>query len=315
MSKKAVKCATALLLSGCILFAGVMTVLNWDFSRLSTDRFESNYYQITDPFTDIRIVTDTAHVAVMPSQDRMTEVDCYEMTKVKHAVSVKDGTLTIEVQDTRKWYQRLGIHFKSPTVNLYLPSGVYSNLIIWGNTGNVEIDADFRFTNMDIQVSTGNVNNHASVVGDMNIRTSTGDIGVKNLFAGSLNLAVTTGKVSVSAVTCTGDVAVGVSTGKTELTSVACQNLTSTGSTGSLFLKDVVAAEALSAERSTGNVSLDGCDAAAITIKTDTGNVSGRLLSEKVFITHTATGRIKVPASTTGGKCEITTGTGNITIE
>lgn len=315
MSKKAVISATVLLLCGCILFVGVMAVLRWDFSKLSTDRFESNSYQIADPFTAVRIVIDTAQVAIMPAEDRITAVDCYEPTKAKHAVSVKDGVLTIEVQETRKWYERLGIHFRTPKVAVYLPSGVYSALTIEGDTVNVEIDADFRFTNMDIEVSTGNVNNYASVVEDMTIRTSTGNIGVQNLSAGSMTLTVSTGKVSVSSVTCTGDVSVDVSTGKSVFTALRCRNLTSTGSTGNLVLSDVIATETLLVERSTGNVSLDGCDAASLSIKTSTGDVTGSLLTGKTFVTHTSTGRVKVPATTTGGKCEITTSTGNITME
>jgi hypothetical protein len=38
------------------------------------------------------------------------------------------------------------------------------------------------------------------------------------------------------------------------------------------------------------------------------------LLSEKVFITKSDTGRIDVPETVTGGKCKITTDTGSIRI-
>ena len=50
-------------------------------------------------------------------------------------------------------------------------------------------------------------------------------------------------------------------------------------------------------------------------MKTDTGKVVGSLLSEKVFIAETSTGKVSVPKTTTGGKCEITTSTGDIKIE
>lgn len=45
------------------------------------------------------------------------------------------------------------------------------------------------------------------------------------------------------------------------------------------------------------------------------GNVKGTLLTNKVFITHTDTGRVNVPKTVTGGKCEINTDTGNIKID
>ena len=73
-------------------------------------------------------------------------------------------------------------------------------------------------------------------------------------------------------------------------------------------------AEKFSVTRTTGYVKLDGCDASEIVIKTDTGDVTGTLLTEKVFIAHTDTGRVKVPNTTSGGRCEITTDTGNIKI-
>ena len=48
--------------------------------------------------------------------------------------------------------------------------------------------------------------------------------------------------------------------------------------------------------------------------KTYTGDVEGSVLTDKVFIVRTDTGRIDVPKSITGGRCEITTETGNIKI-
>jgi hypothetical protein len=43
--------------------------------------------------------------------------------------------------------------------------------------------------------------------------------------------------------------------------------------------------------------------------------VSGSLLSNKVFTAKTDTGKVSVPNSSNGGKCEITTDTGKIIIE
>jgi DUF4097 and DUF4098 domain-containing protein YvlB len=57
------------------------------------------------------------------------------------------------------------------------------------------------------------------------------------------------------------------------------------------------------------------CDAADIYIETTTGSVTGTLISEKQFFTETSTGKVNVPPSGNGGRCEIETGTGNIRIE
>ena len=105
-----------------------------------------------------------------------------------------------------------------------------------------------------------------------------------------------------------------VSTGKAQLRNVRCQSFLSTGDTGDLLLDQVIVSEKLSAERSTGDVKLDHCDAGEINIVTDTGDVSGSLLTEKIFIVRTDTGDIDVPRSASGGICEIKTDTGDIMI-
>jgi tRNA pseudouridine55 synthase len=49
-------------------------------------------------------------------------------------------------------------------------------------------------------------------------------------------------------------------------------------------------------------------------VKTDTGDVTGSLLTGKTFIPHSDTGKVVLPDSTLGGRCEITTDTGDIRI-
>lgn len=80
-------------------------------------------------------------------------------------------------------------------------------------------------------------------------------------------------------------------------------------------MKNVISKEKFSIERSTGDVMFDSCDAAEILVKTDTGDIKGSLLSDKVFITQTDTGSVDVPKTVIGGKCEITTDTGDIRIK
>ena len=40
--------ATSLMLIGCIIFVGVMSILKWDFTKLSTGKYEINNYEITE---------------------------------------------------------------------------------------------------------------------------------------------------------------------------------------------------------------------------------------------------------------------------
>lgn len=306
--------AILLLVLGCILFIGTMSVLKWDFAALSTSKYETNTYEITESISAISIHTNTADIRFIASEDATCTVICYEQKNVTHTVTAQDGTLSIEVVDARKWYEHIGFHFKSPSITVYIPEGDYGALSITSDTGDVEIPKDFHFASIDISEDTGNVTNYASAAEAIKIKTSTGDICVKNVSAGSLDLTASTGDMTVSGVTCEGDVSVDVSTGKVYLTDITCKNVTSDGSTGNISLKNVIAEEKISIERSTGDVNFERSDAAEIFVETDTGEVEGSLCSEKVFVVNTDTGDIDVPNSITGGRCEITTDTGDIKI-
>ncbi|MBE6644175.1 MAG: DUF4097 domain-containing protein [Ruminococcaceae bacterium] len=299
---------------GIITFAVIMTINGWDFTKLGTGKYETNTYELNEEFSTISIITDTADIVFVPSDDEKCKVVCYEVEKEKHSVSVADGVLTVNAVDTRKWYDHIGINFKTQKITIYLPEAEYSSLSIEASTGDTKIPNDFKFENIDISVSTGDVNCFASATETIKIAATTGDISVADISAGLLDLSVSTGQVTVSNVICSGNVKIGVSTGDTLMSDVECKSVISNGSTGDIVLKNVIAAETFSIERSTGDVKFDGSDAAEIYIETDTGDVRGSLLSDKTFIVNTDAGKESYPKGTTGGRCEITTDTGDIII-
>lgn len=278
--KKAAKgwliAAASLVLVGCVLFAGTMAALGWDFSKLSTVGYETHAYEIDEPFGDISLKTETADIVFARSDDGTCRVECREEETGRHSVSVKENTLVIEHIDTGAWYSRIGLRFGTPKITVYLPETEYGALSVCGSTGNVEIPKGFSFKSVDISLNTGNV--------------------------------------TVSGVRCEGGITANVTTGNVGLTGVTCGSFLSDGSTGDIVFDRVVAAGKISVERSTGNVTFVLSDAAEIFVKTGTGNVAGSLLSDKVFITQTGTGHVDVPKTVTGGRCEIETAAGNIEI-
>ena len=114
---------------------------------------------------------------------------------------------------------------------------------------------------------------------------------------------------------CAGDITLGVSTGKAELSDVRCKSLRSSGTTGDISLSNVIAEQSFSIDRSTGYVEFDECDAAGIYVETDTGDITGSLLSGKAFTVQTDTGAVDVPHTASGGRCELSSDTGDIKIE
>ena len=304
--------AACLMVIGLALFAIVMSVYHWDFSKLSTETYVTNTIEINKDFRNILIDTDTADIVFAVSEDETCRIVCYEHEHAKHTAFVREDTLCVNVTDNRKWYEHIGFHIGSPKITVYLPERQYASLLIEEETGDVEIPQDFTFESAELNLDTGDVSFLAAASGEVRIKTDTGEICLNGLTAGSIDLASSTGDISLSNCTCTDDLQIKVSTGDARVTDCKCENLTSRGGTGDITLKNVIAAGKIDVKRDTGDVKLLSSDACEIYIKTETGDVSGSFLSEKVFITQTDTGSVKVPKTTSGGRCEITTDTGDI---
>jgi len=304
--------AGVLVMIGLLLFVSVMTVYDWDFTKLNTVPFATRTYTVDQAFCKLSFETDTADIQLALSQDNKCRVICYEQENQFHSVAVANETLMIRAQDEREWYEHIGIIVGAPEITVYLPKTAYDTLTIEGSTGDIEIPLEFNFEKLDVTTDTGDVICRALVAESVKIGTSTGRIDVEGTSPVTLDLSVSTGNVTVADVICAGEIAVSVSTGKVHITDTECRNLISDGDTGDLILKNVIAEESFAIERTTGDVTFDGCDAGEISVTTDTGDVTGTLLSGKIFTVSTDTGDVEVPESVPGGKCRITTNTGDI---
>ena len=288
--------ATSLIFIGLVSFVSLMSACDWDFTELGTVKHETNTYEINEEFSNISINADTEDIVFLPSDDGKSKVVCIEETNLKHSVAVENGTLVVDRVNERKWYDYIGVNIGSSEITVYIPQEEYAKLSVNGSTGDVSITDDFGFASIGIKASTGTVR-------------------VENVSADSLEIAVSTGRVTVSDVDCKDEINVGVSTGEAVITDTHCKTFISNGNTGEIYLKNVLSDEKFDIERSTGDVEFENCDAHEIYIKTDTGDVEGSLLSGKTFVARSGTGDIEVPKSTNGGRCEITTDTGDIEID
>lgn len=286
--------AAVLSVAGLILMAIPMSIYGWDFTRLGSVPFETNTHAPGESFHSIQLDTDTADISILPSADGVSKVVCHEPENLTHSVEVTDGTLTIREVDSRQWHQHIGFSFGSAKITVYLPEAEYQSLTIRESTGDIEISEGFLFSNIDIKTSTGDVKSCASARENMRLHTNTGYIYLEGVSAIHLDITVSTGNVTIVDAT--------------------CDNLITSGSTGDLNLKNVIAMESFQIERSTGDITFSGADAGEVFVTTDTGDVSGTLLTSKVFSIETDSGDVDVPTSTTGGICQIHTDTGDIDI-
>lgn len=307
--------AFALILIGGAVFAASMQRNGWDFGSLGSGKLVTRTVDVSERFDSISIKSDTEDIAFLPSEDGKCRVVFEEREKEPLNAAVIDGVLFIEQKDERSWLDRIGFFGGNTSITVCLPEDSYSALKIEADTGDINVPNDFLFGYVNIETHTGDVDCRASAE-TLSIKTSTGDIRVEGMSAsGKAELSVSTGRVEVTSALFYGGLEITVSTGKALLTDVGCGSFSTTGSTGDITLRNVGVDGLLKIERSTGDVRFDRCDAAELEIETDTGSVTGTLLTEKVFIVRSDTGRIDVPETTTGGKCRVTTDTGDVKIE
>ena len=281
---------------GLAVFAGALFAVDFNFSRLSTEKYETNTYKISENFDNLSINADTvADITFAVSKDDSCRVECFERSKMKHSVIVENGTLKIAVKNTVRWYDHISFFtFHSPNITVFLPEKAYSTLTIDTDTGDIEIPNELNFETLKVTGETADVECYATVSESVNIGLSTGSITLKNSNSETIDISTSTGDI--------------------ELKDIACNSLNVKSSTGEMELRNVIAEAAITIKSGTGDVEFEKCDANEILVETSTGEVSGTLNSEKVFITDTSTGKVRVPDSTSGGRCKITTSTGDIRI-
>ena len=292
----------AMLIASILCFVGVITCavglfgMKFDFSKLNTQPIVTNTHEVTEDFAHISIQTKTADVVFAVSEDDNCHVVCNETEKLTHSVTVDGDTLVIKTEDHRKWYDHIGIFIGGSSVTVYLPKYQYDHITIETDTGDVEMPGDFKF-------------------GETFVKTDTGDVTWRSIVFGSFTLTTDTGDITLESMAVTKTLKLETDTGDVCLDEIQAVDIRVETETGDVDLRNVVASDSITVKINTGDVKFDRSDAASIFVETDTGDVTGTLLSEKIFFTESDTGDVRVPQSMSGGKCEITTDTGDIIIE
>ena len=308
-----------LIVSILCIFAGLMLCLGafaaegFAPAKLNSLNFESHTYTIEEPFTSLFIDGAECDVRLLPSEDGDCRVVCRESVQIDHTVRVVDGTLTVERVDHRRWYERImNFRWGRMEVSVYLPESTYASLSVSSVSGDVTVPADFSFTEAEVQSTSGNVRFLASVENGLSVKTVSGDLSVQEVSPKSLHVRSTSGDVTLSSIRVEGELELRTVSGDLELSQVDCGSLDAETTSGEVDASALRAVEDLRIKTVSGDVDLRSCDADTLWIKTTSGDVSGRLLSEKIFVTNTTSGSVRVPPSASGGKCEVTTTSGDI---
>lgn len=308
-----------------------LCMVDFDFSKFSNLTYTQAEYTNVGNFKNIEIDSDF-DINIIPSEDGKIKVCCYESEEIYNNVETKANTLYINSIDTRKWYQQAFTLFmiKPMSVDIYLPEINYNNLKIDTGSGEIFISEKFNFENADLKSSSGDINFKASSK-EINIKCTSGDLYVADSKAENINLRATSGDCEAVNVIAKNDFTAQSTSGDIELDSCNAENLMLSATSGDISIKDskaesvnlrttsgdseaenVIAENDFTAESASGEIELDLCDAENLTLSAKSGDIRGTLLSEKIFLTSTNSGDIRVPNSIKGGRCEVSTKSGDI---
>ena len=291
-SKILIRIALLLCVSGACVLLFSFFALRFDLSKIREINYEYNAYygwDIAEDFDRIVIETKTADIQVGSYSLGENNVECDEETRLKHTVTVEDGTLFIIVEDTRKWYDKLIKPREDAEVRVWIPfeREEFKSIEIKSETGDVTVGYGLQFDKMTIETDTGDVLAVSKVLDELKVKTSDGAIHINNENRKHWYPEDTDkgDALFVSAETDTGAVYLG---------DMTCCNLKVKSQTGDVTFKNFEVLEFISVE-------------------TETGVVTETLLSGKTF--HTETGQDDIPESNVMGTVEIRTDKGKTEIE
>ena len=306
----------------CIVGLAVCVVgvfaMGFDFTKLNTGEYEERTYEINEDFENIVIDASVADVNFILCDNVNATVKNYERTDRLYYVYVKDETLYIKENKDAKWYETIRFSFftigKDETIDVYLPHTEYKNISVDTDTGDVRIPAEFTFDGIETETDTGDIQVFAKAE-NISLASDTGDILAENLVAKNLSVETDTGKINVYNANIEDRLEVETDTGKVHIGDVHTGSISAESNTGDILFEHTEVSGKLNVISDTGDIHFALSDADTIYVRTSTGDVTGTLLSEKIFTTHTSTGKVRVPNSRSGGVCEIKTSTGDIEIE
>ena len=93
--KKWILTAVVLVIAGAVICFAAAASMGFDLRRLDTGKYETNTYEVSEPFTAVAVDIDAGNVVIRPSEDGICRVVCLEEEKQRHDVKVENGTLRI----------------------------------------------------------------------------------------------------------------------------------------------------------------------------------------------------------------------------
>lgn len=253
--------ATFFVCAGLILFVVVMTLYKWDFSKLNTVKHTEDTHTVTEEFTSVSLNTQSADVNFLPSKDGACSVVCKYPEKWNHSVSVKDGTLTVFMENTSTWIDTIGFSFVSPKITVYLPEKTYNTLLADVNSGDLQISKEITFDAIDIKAGSGKVTCLSSPAKDLRVKTGSGDIVLSSVTANNIAIETESGEVSFSRCTPRESVTITTSSGDVKGDFSVAVQCNAKSSSGEVSVPKGTAGVACTISTNSGDIKVTATDA------------------------------------------------------
>lgn len=215
-----------LIIAGVFFVSGIIccgvgaSMVDFDFTRLGTvSSYEKKQYEVSAAEIASFSVTDRNNgIIILPSPDDKIRITYYENEKELYEIGEKDGTLSVEYRDMRKWYEYIGISWTvlSRDMIIELPADYSGAFTAESSNGKMSL-SDMNFTGGDISLQTSNAPihvNNVTAAGDLTADTDNGTVTLsKTQVTGELQIRTKNGKVVTEGVGAQGNMSLKTSNG------------------------------------------------------------------------------------------------------
>ena len=305
--------ATAVTVIGAVLMAVGYVASGKNLDNMSMSKIKTETYEPGEDFDDITIKAGSADVTLMLSEDGKCKIDVKDFEGVAYTVKVEDGILSVNSKDDRSWYKKtfnFGFGTNRQYIKVYLPEKVYKSVKLSSSSGDIKVEKEIAAESISVSASSGDVSQYGSA-DEVTISASSGDVKADGT-AKKISVDTSSGDIIY---TCEADeVTVKASSGDITVKGSANTSLDVKTSSGDIAVHDIVCSGLLKMKSTSGDIDFYSCDAGELQIEASSGDVDGSLLSENIFSTSSKSGDIKVPKSSGGEICDVTTSSGDIEI-
>lgn len=301
------------------------------------EKVDVNIMSSTFDEVDIINVKDVSNdVRILKSQDNQVKVTYGVSDKFSYYVKELDGTLYVEYDDFRHWYDYIipFVRLAEPDLIIEVPEKTLNELNVKCTSGDIEAKSvnslvtNLKTTSGEIEVG-GNV-------GDLTATATSGDVKLNaGIIAEMAVISTTSGKLELSG-NVKGDVIADNTSGGIVLEDLKCasldakttsgkikgENLTLTSIkadtiSGGISMKNAICTGDMTLEATSGSINLESVNADNYDLHTTSGSIKAEILTPKLYNVKSNSGSVRTPEfdETANGTLSAKTTSGSIKIE